>query len=70
MVDQPVGVPRDYGEHATLMMDLLALAYQTDMTRVSTFMAGKEVSNRAYPRDRDCRLSPPAVASSGRAHEA
>ena len=49
VVDQPVGVPRHYGEHATLMMDLLALAYQTDMTRVSTFMAAKEVSNRAYP---------------------
>ena len=49
VVEQPVGVPSDYGEHATLLMDLLALAYQTDMTRVSTFMAGKEVSNRPYP---------------------
>jgi hypothetical protein len=31
------------------MVDLLALAYQTDLTRISTFMMGKEVSNRAYP---------------------
>ena len=31
------------------MMDLLALAYQTDLTRVSTFMLGREVSSRAYP---------------------
>jgi len=48
-IDQPVGVPGDYGQHARLMMDLLALAYQTDMTRISTFMMGREVSARAYP---------------------
>ena len=49
MVDQPVGVPSDYAEHAKLMMDLLALAYQTDLTRISTFMLAREVSGRAYP---------------------
>jgi hypothetical protein len=49
VVDQPPGVPADYGEHARLMMDLLALAYQTDMTRVSTFMLAREVSARSYP---------------------
>src|SRR2546425_2398567 len=49
IVDQPIGIPTDYAEHAKLMMDLLALAYQTDLTRISTFMLGKEVSNRAYP---------------------
>jgi hypothetical protein len=49
LVDQPAGIPTDYAEHATLMMDLLALAYQTDLTRVSTFMLGREVSSRAYP---------------------
>ena len=49
VVDQPIGIPGNYAEHATLMMDLLLLAYQTDLTRVSTFMMGKEVSNRAYP---------------------
>ena len=47
--DQPVGVPSDYAEHATLMMDLLALAYQTDLTRISTFMLAREVSGHAYP---------------------
>jgi len=47
--DQPVGVPSDYAEHAKLMMDLLALAYQTDLTRVSTFMLAREVSAHAYP---------------------
>ena len=50
VVDQPVGVPNDYAEHARLMMDLLALAYQTDLTRISTFMLAREVSGRAYPQ--------------------
>jgi hypothetical protein len=49
VVEQPVGVPTDYAEHARLMMDLLALAYQTDLTRVSTFMLAREVSGHAYP---------------------
>ena len=49
VVDQPVGVPSDYAEHARLMMDLLALAWQTDLTRISTFMLAREVSGRAYP---------------------
>jgi hypothetical protein len=49
LVDQPVGVPSDYAEHAQLMMDLLLLAYQTDMTRISTFMMAREVSAKSYP---------------------
>jgi hypothetical protein len=49
VVDQPVGIPTDYAQHARLMMDLLALAYQTDMTRISTFMLAREVSAHAYP---------------------
>jgi hypothetical protein len=48
-VEQPLGTPSDYGQHAKLLMDLLALAYQTDMTRISTFMLAREVSGRAYP---------------------
>jgi hypothetical protein len=48
-VDQPLGIPSNYGEHAKLMTDLLALAYQTDLTRISTFMLAREVSSRAYP---------------------
>ena len=49
LVDEPPGIPEDYATHAKLQMDLLALAYQTDLTRVSTFMLAKEVSGRAYP---------------------
>ena len=49
LVEQPAGIPGNYADHATLLMDLLALAYQTDMTRICTYMMGREVSNRAYP---------------------
>jgi hypothetical protein len=49
VVDQPMGIPRNFSEHARLMMDLLALAFQTDLTRVATFMYANEVSSRAYP---------------------
>jgi hypothetical protein len=46
--DRPVGIPTDYGEHVAIMFDLLALAFRADVTRVFTFMLGREVSNRAY----------------------
>ena len=45
----PVGVPESYAEHVELMFDLLALAYQADLTRVFTFMMAREVSQRTYP---------------------
>jgi hypothetical protein len=48
--DRPAGVPFDYEEHIKLMYDLLALAYQANITRVSTFMVAREVSNRTYPQ--------------------
>src|SRR5688572_5997520 len=46
---EPVGVPESYEEHVGLMFDLLALAYQADLTRVFTFMMAREVSQRTYP---------------------
>lgn len=49
VVEQPMGIPDTFHEHARLMYDLMALAYQTDLTRVGTFMIGKEVSGRSYP---------------------
>jgi hypothetical protein len=45
----PVGVPESFEEHVELMFDLVALAYQTDLTRVFTFMMAREVSQRTYP---------------------
>ena len=45
----PSGVPKDFAEHARLMYDLLALAFQTDTTRFATFMLGNGASYRSYP---------------------
>ena len=49
VTDRPVGVPATFEEHARLMFDLQVLAYQTDLTRVITFMVGREFSGRSYP---------------------
>jgi hypothetical protein len=46
----PAGIPFSYEEHVKLMYDLLALAYQANITRVFTFMVAREVSNRTYPQ--------------------
>jgi hypothetical protein len=48
-LDQPAGIPPTFEEHAKLMFDLQVLAYQTDLTRVITFMLGRELSSRTYP---------------------
>jgi len=49
VVERPAGIPPTFEAHAKLMFDLQALAFQADLTRVTTFMIGREVSNRAYP---------------------
>jgi len=46
----PTGVPTDVEEHIKLMYDLQVLAWQTEMTRVSTFQVAKELSNAVYPK--------------------
>jgi hypothetical protein len=46
---KPAGIPRDYEQHARLMYDLLALAFQSDATRVATFIMAHDGSNRPYP---------------------
>ncbi len=47
-LEQPEGIPATFAEHVELMFDLQLLAHQTDLTRVSTFMLGREVSSRTY----------------------
>jgi len=44
----PVGVPDSFEEHLKLMFELMALAYQADLTRITSFMMAKEVSMRTY----------------------
>jgi hypothetical protein len=48
-MERPTAIPQDYTQYATLMMDMLIVAWQTDMTRVGSFMLGRDGSNRAYP---------------------
>ena len=46
---RPTGIPRSYEDHLKLMFDLQALAFQTDTTRISTFIMAHDGSNRQYP---------------------
>ncbi len=48
-VQQPTGIPEVYEEHVKLLLDLLTIAFQTDLTRVFTFLLAREASSRAYP---------------------
>lgn len=48
-VTAPAGIPATYEEHIRLMGDLMALAFQTDTTRVCTFVIANEGSNKPYP---------------------
>jgi len=46
--DAPVGIPNDFEEHLKVMFEMIALAWQANLTRVSTFMMAREVSMRTY----------------------
>jgi len=48
--DAPVEIPELYEDHVGLMFDLQLLAYQTDTTRVTSFMMSRELNNRSYPQ--------------------
>lgn len=47
-MERPAGIPADPAEHARLMFELLALAFQSDATRIATMMIGRESSIRSY----------------------
>ena len=49
VLERPVGIPERFDDHCQLLFDLLWLAYQSDITRVFTFMLGKEINTRTYP---------------------
>ncbi|HEY6508225.1 MAG TPA: DUF1552 domain-containing protein, partial [Vicinamibacterales bacterium] len=46
----PVGIPENWEEHVKLMFDLMALAYQGNLTRVTSFMMARELSTLSYPQ--------------------
>jgi hypothetical protein len=47
-MDKPYGIPADFSEHFKLMTDMMTVAFQSDLTRVVTFLVTREGSNRAY----------------------
>lgn len=47
-MEHPDGIPVEYADHVKLMFDIMAVAFQTDSTRVATFMMGREGSTRTY----------------------
>jgi hypothetical protein len=49
-MEQPQGAPPVFEDHLALMLDLQLLAFQSDLTRVISFMIGKEQSARPYPQ--------------------
>ncbi len=48
-IEKPSGIPVEFADYLRLMFDLQVIAFQTDLTRVSTLMIGREGSNRVYP---------------------
>jgi len=48
-VERPNSIPATFTEHINLMFDLQVLAFQADLTRVSSFMVGHEMSSESYP---------------------
>lgn len=48
-IEKPSGIPFDYTDYVRLMFDLQVIAFQADLTRVSTMMLGREGSVRTYP---------------------
>jgi hypothetical protein len=47
-MERPSSIPDDYEQYTRLMLDMQVMAWQTDMTRVASFMLGRDGSNRAY----------------------
>ena len=48
--DAPIAIPELYEDHVSLMQDLQIVAFQADITRVTTFMMSRELNSRTYPQ--------------------
>ncbi len=64
--DRPTDIPETFAEHMKLMFDLQVLAFQADITRVTSLLIGREQSGRSFPGNRRGRAASLAVASSRR----
>src|SRR5438067_3767205 len=59
----PVGVPQSFDEHIKLQFDLLALAFQADITRIGTLLFARDLTGRTYPES-----EAPTLGFHGRSH--
>ncbi len=64
--EAPIGVPDSFEEHMRLMFDVQVLAFQSDMTRVSTFKTGRDASTRQFPESGTDKPFHPASHHGGR----
>jgi len=62
----PPGVPDSYSEHMQLLFDLQVLAFETDITRVTSFKTGRDASNRTFPESGSDRGFHPSSHHGGR----
>ncbi|MEZ5400260.1 MAG: DUF1552 domain-containing protein [Bryobacteraceae bacterium] len=44
----PIGIPKEHADHVRLMFDMIALAFESDTTRIATFLLGNEVTNKNF----------------------
>ncbi len=65
---RPVGVPREYAEHIKLLFDMMVLAFQTDSTRICSFMYANAGSNRSY-RNLSIREGHHSISHHGKSKE-
>lgn len=65
---RPEGLPQEYSDHVQLLMDMMVIAFQTDATRISTFMFANAGSNRAY-RNIDIRDGHHNISHHGNARD-
>jgi len=50
LTDKPLGIPESFEDHTALMLDLLTMGFQTDLTNVFSFMMSRELSQRTFPQ--------------------
>lgn len=62
----PPGIPDSYSEHMQLLFDLQVLAFETDITRVTSFKTGRDASNRTFPESGSERGFHPSSHHGGR----
>ncbi|MDF1504033.1 DUF1552 domain-containing protein [Roseisolibacter sp. H3M3-2] len=64
--EAPIGVPDSFAEHMKLMFDVQVLAFQSDMTRVTTFKTSRDASTRQFPESGTDKTFHPASHHGGR----